>query len=126
MELPVSALLADGWSASPEGLPTGWCMLTDAPQSLWPSWRHRLGLHTPPRPAVLGQRSAANATRRSMFVEPCRAALARVHLDRPRRTLGRSAARTVSTVAGQPSHCRAYAPPSAAGARGVGADLDVR
>lgn len=34
MELLVRALLADGWFASLQHLPTGWCVLTDAPPSV--------------------------------------------------------------------------------------------
>jgi len=34
MELLVRALLADGWFASLQCLPTGWCVLTDAPPSV--------------------------------------------------------------------------------------------
>lgn len=34
MELLVRALLADGWFASLQCLPMGWCVLTDAPPSV--------------------------------------------------------------------------------------------
>jgi hypothetical protein len=34
MEGLVWALLADGWFASLQHLPTGWCVLTDAPPSV--------------------------------------------------------------------------------------------
>ncbi|MCB1522035.1 MAG: hypothetical protein KDJ37_15895 [Hyphomicrobiaceae bacterium] len=34
MEGLVRALLADGWFASLQHLPTGWCVLTDAPPNV--------------------------------------------------------------------------------------------